>query len=139
LAQAPRQAVEITELPPAGSIRAPVARAAPAPPISAVAHEVPRKLPSPPVARYGYQTEYSWLKGKLERSRSTGEWKLRYIPIDGDTDRYGGSVVIDNADAIADFQPGDFVAIAGRIGSTSDDSGGFAPTYVVQRIKPLVE
>lgn len=77
--------------------------------------------------RYGYDPEYRWLQGQLEYSQIDRSWKLRYIPIDGHTDRFGGSVVLD-APSLDDYQPGDFVTVEGAVaGGTS--AGGFAPLY----------
>ena len=37
--------------------------------------------------RYGYDPQYKWLRGKLEYSEREGRWKLRYIPVHGETRR----------------------------------------------------
>ena len=87
----------------------------------------------PPVTRYGYQEGYRQLQGKLEYSPSRREWKLRYIPVDGDTDKYGGSVAISNADVLDDFTPGDFVSVEGGVVQEAE-SGSFAPTYSIARV-----
>lgn len=94
---------------------------------------------NPPVeqrpAPYGYADDYSWLKGKLEYLSSKQQWKLRYIPIDGQTDEYGGSVVIDNQAAVASYKAGDFVAVEGTLDPSTTGPGSFAPSYRVSRTK----
>ena len=46
--------------------------------------------------RYGFGPRYEWLRGRLEYIHATGQWRLRYIPIQGDvatqagTDQFGG-------------------------------------------------
>ena len=88
-----------------------------------------------PPAKYGYDTDYGSLQGRLEYLESQQQWKLRYIPIDGDTDRYGGSVIIADTSALADYQPGDFVTVQGTIDKPSGTSRSFAPTYRVASVK----
>ena len=87
-------------------------------------------------AKYGYDTDYSRLRGRLEYLESQRRWKLRYIPIDGETDQYGGSVVIDDTVALADYEPGDFIAVEGAVNQPRGNSRSFAPTYRIARVKP---
>ncbi len=87
---------EITDLPPANSAARPAPAAA-----STAANES--------AGGYGYDPQYHWLKGKLEYSQSTRSWRLRYIPPDGNTDSYGGSVVLADNSQLAGLQPGDAV------------------------------
>ena len=84
--------------------------------------------------RYDYDPQYRTLKGRLEFSESENRWKLRYIPIDGQTDRYGGSVVLADTHQLDGFKPGDFVSIEGAIGKKDPRSRGFDPDYQLQRI-----
>ena len=90
-------------------------------------------------ANFGYHTQYRWISGRLEYSASTQQWKLRYIPIDGETDRYGGSVLIANPDAVGEFQPGDYVRLEGAIVSPADDGGPPSPAYQVKRALPVAD
>jgi hypothetical protein len=87
--------------------------------------------------RYGYAADYRTLRGQLEYSLAERRWKLRYIPIDGDTDSHGGSVVlVDNPPG--EFQAGDFVAVAGDL--TGDTAvGEFAPKYRASKVAPLAD
>ena len=66
-------------------------------------------------ADYAFAPDYAWLRGRLEYSQSLAQWKLRYIPIDGKTDQFGGSVVLPNSPALEAFKPGDRVAVRGSL------------------------
>jgi len=82
-----------------------------------------------PAAQYGYARDYHELRGRLEYSQSQRQWKLRYIPIDGQTDRFGGSVILP-ADSLDErLQPGDFVTIKGQLADPSSTDSTFAPLY----------
>jgi len=84
---------------------------------------------------YGYDTQYRWLKGKLEYSQTTHTWRLRYIPPDGATDNYGGSVVLGDASKLNGLRPGDLVYAQGSPGAASGDQGSFAPLYNLAQIQ----
>ncbi|MCA9247450.1 MAG: hypothetical protein KDA42_10055 [Planctomycetales bacterium] len=89
------------------------------------------------VARYGYDTSYNWVRGKLEYLAGTRQWKLRYIPIDGDTDDYGGSVVIANPDVLVGREANDFVTLRGGIVGSENPDEAFAPLYRIERVEDL--
>jgi len=89
-----------------------------------------------PHANYGHDPAYGWLRGKLEYSQIDSRWKLRYIPIDGKTDKYGGSVVLADPALLGGCERGDFVEINGRLGG-QDPKNGFAPTYHPAEVKRL--
>ncbi len=82
---------------------------------------------------YDYDANYSWLRGQLDYSQSERRWKLRYIPITGETDNFGGSVILtgQNFDA---FRSGEFVTVQGQLDDQEVEKGGFAPLYHVQQI-----
>lgn len=86
--------------------------------------------------RYGHDPQYRWLRGKLEYSQMDRQWKLRYIPIDGETDDFGGSVVLPDPAVLAGYERGEFVEVRGRV-SKQDPPEGFAPTYEVAELKRL--
>ncbi len=86
---------------------------------------------------YGFDPGYAWLHGRLEHSQVEGQWKLRYIPLDGQTDQYGGSVVLSEDSPVAGHQPGEFVSVAGAIASPLGKQDGFAPVYRAARIERL--
>lgn len=83
--------------------------------------------------RYGHGPEYRWLRGKLEHSQVDGCWKLRYIPIDGVTDDFGGSVVLPDASLLTGIERGEYVEARGKIGPR-EATEGFAPTYLATQI-----
>jgi hypothetical protein len=91
-----------------------------------------------PRATYGYDPAYGWLRGKLEYSQIDRRWKLRYIPVDGETDKFGGSVVLPGAKALAGCERGDFIEVRGRLGPQASNDG-YAPTYEVAELKRLSE
>jgi hypothetical protein len=84
---------------------------------------------------YSHAADYQTLRGKLEYSASLKQWKLRYIPIDGRTDRYGGSVILPASPDLAGFKPGDLVEVRGAMPATRISSSGFAPQYAPTSIQ----
>ena len=94
-------------------------------------------VPFFPASRYGYDPQYGWLRGKLEFSESDRHWKLRYIPIDGATDNFGGSVILADTPLLSGYERGDFVEVAGKLISASPDKRTYAPKYEVSRLKRL--
>jgi hypothetical protein len=91
---------------------------------------------SAPRAGYGYDPEYHWLRGKLEYSQIDRRWKLRYIPVEGDTDQFGGSVVLPDAKVLAGCERGDFIEVRGQV-DQQNTKNGYAPTYKVVEVKGL--
>jgi hypothetical protein len=85
---------------------------------------------------YAFAPDYAWLRGRLEYSQSAHQWKLRYIPIDGQTDQFGGSVVLPNSPALEAFKPGDRVAVHGSLAAHSFASGSFSPLYKFDQVAP---
>jgi len=92
---------------------------------------------STPPSLYGCDPQYGWLRGRLEYSQIDHQWKLRYIPIDGVTDQYGGSVILGNTTMLSGYERGDFVEVRGTLASTNPDSRTFSPTFEIRTIKPL--
>ena len=88
-----------------------------------------------PNARYGYEPDYGRLRGKLEYSEIDRHWKLRYIPVDGTTDQFGGSVILPEL-KVSGFERDDFLEVRGRIGKKPPKKG-FAPSYEAAEIKRL--
>lgn len=83
---------------------------------------------------YAYAPDYSWLRGRVEYLASKRQWKLRYIPIDGATDDYGGSVVIRNPSMLSNVRAGDFVEVSGTVRADTAESAAISPDYEVSRI-----
>jgi hypothetical protein len=89
-------------------------------------------------ATYGYDGNYTWLQGQLEYSQATKQWKLRYIPIDGPTDRYGGSVVLSATSALNGYKAGSFVSVKGQLDANRTTAqGSFSPLYLVTSVDRL--
>ena len=89
-------------------------------------------------AGYAYAPDYGWLRGRLEYSQSLRQWKLRYIPIDGKTDEFGGSVKLPTSNELAAFKTGDMVSVRGSVARQPSASGSFAPQYDLASIEPVV-
>jgi hypothetical protein len=85
---------------------------------------------------YAFAPDYTSLSGRLEYSHSLRQWKLRYIPIDGQTDSYGGSVVLGDSADLAAFKPGDQVSVRGSLAG-GPSAGGFSPRYRLDRVERL--
>jgi hypothetical protein len=120
-----------------GSGGVPPGAAPPGTPVDEASRSEPVTAPSTRPS-YGYDPEYRWLRGKLEYSQIDRRWKLRYIPVDGSTDRFGGSVVLADPSVLTGFERGDFVELRGHLGDPEPEKG-FAPTYEVAQIRPLSE
>jgi hypothetical protein len=88
-------------------------------------------------ADYAFARDYGSLRGRLEYSQSSRQWKLRYIPIDGATDAFGGSVILPNSPAVESFKTGDLVAVRGSLAGKSSLPSGFSPRYELESIEPL--
>jgi hypothetical protein len=86
-------------------------------------------------ARFAHDAQYQWLNGRLEFSQLDRRWKLRYIEIDGETDGFGGSVILADASALEGFRPGEFVTVRGVVDTTQTRAGSFAPAYRLQQIQ----
>lgn len=93
----------------------------------------------PDSGRFGHAVDYGWVKGKLEYLQSKKQWKLRYIPIDGETDEYGGSVILDDKADLRNYRPGDFVALQGELDAETTEQGTYAPLYRVADVKRIVK
>lgn len=83
---------------------------------------------------YAHAPDYSWLRGRVEYLASKRQWKLRYIPIDGTTDDYGGSVVIRNPSVLGDVRPGDFVELRGNLHADTMETSTISPDYEVTHV-----
>jgi hypothetical protein len=94
-------------------------------------------VPSSSDSRYGYDPQYGWLRGRLEFSESDRRWKLRYIPIDGVTDNFGGSAILIDTPHLSGYERGDYVEASGKLLLASPDQRGYAPKYEVSQLKRL--
>jgi hypothetical protein len=89
-----------------------------------------------PTSRYGHAGDHSWLKGRLEYSQAKRQWKLRYIPIDGQADQYGGSVELSKTSLLSGFERGDYVEVNGRL-TESTASDDYSPEYELTQIRRI--
>ncbi|MBX7166457.1 MAG: hypothetical protein K1X74_08905 [Pirellulales bacterium] len=87
-----------------------------------------------PSGRFSHADDYSLLEGRLEYSQKSRQWKLRYIPLDGVTDGYGGSVNLGESSALADYQEGDFVVVRGEVKAPPANARSFAPQFEVASV-----
>ena len=87
--------------------------------------------------KYEHADDYSCLKGRLEYSQARRRWKLRYIPIDGEPDRFGGSVILQNTSLLSGYERGDYVELKGRLYENADaeTSGDYAADFEITQIK----
>jgi len=91
------------------------------------------------MARYGHAKDYTSLRGQLEYDASNRVWKIRYIPIHGQQDAYGGQFVLTDRSKLEAFQAGDYVTIEGAIvaANAATDNTGSGPLYAPHRVAPL--
>jgi hypothetical protein len=81
----------------------------------------PTAMPSPapaPVVRqvegkYGHSADHTWLQGELDR-HYRGHLELRFRPVSED-DSLGGKVRLEDDPRLADFRPGDVIAVEGEL------------------------
>jgi hypothetical protein len=90
-----------------------------------------------PTSRYDYDPQYKWIRGRLEYSQIARQWKLRYIPIDGETDQFGGSVILSDTSLLSGYERGDFVEVHGQLESASPTDSEYSPEYRISQIKRL--
>lgn len=89
--------------------------------------------------RYDHAPDYGWLRGRLEHSQIDQRWKLRYIPVYGEMDDFGGSVLIADDSALSGYERGDFVEIHGQLDTSGRDDRHFTPEYKVRQIDRLAD
>lgn len=104
--------------------------------VTLASHQTPARSPSASTGgEYRHDEQYQTLYGKLEYSQASDQWKLRYIPIDGQTDRYGGSVVIDNVAAVEGHRPGAYIIAEGAITSDKANGARYSPKFAVRKAR----
>ena len=80
---------------------------------------------------FGYDPSYRWLRGRLEYSEATEQWKLRYIPIQGTPDQFGGSVLIANPRVLSGLRRDEHVLLRGQLHPRGNGGQSFSPIYTV--------
>jgi hypothetical protein len=129
---APQTATAIppAPVPPPESVPAPV----PASAIDAPAPVVPASVTAapaiPPTVRsvegkYGHAADYTWLQGELDR-HYRGHLELRYRAV-SDEDPHGGKVRLEDDPRLAEFRPGDIIAVEGEL--LTEPDGGAGPSW----------
>lgn len=135
--------VDINDLPPvnrgAGTVRDDRVQLASATDAgSGIAVRIPTRVDEgAATGRYGWADDYTRLRGQLEYLEADRCWKLRYIPIDRESDDFGGSVLIKDSASLSGFERGNFVEIRGQISKRPEDGTDFAPVYEVTSIRRL--
>lgn len=81
---------------------------------------------------FAHAPDYSWLVGRLSYSHTRRTWQVRYASVD-ETDRYGGSVVLDAVPNLNQLQDGAIVRVEGQ--PINPDATNPAPRYRVHRIE----
>ena len=100
---------------------------------------VPYQSPSSSTGNaMGHAPDYSWIRGKLERSHiGGGAWIVRYAS-PSEQDPYGGAVVLQGVDPTQyGIQPGAFVVVRGSIVENTAFPYLPNPGYRVLSIQPL--
>lgn len=129
-------AVETTPAPLAAAGRTVDPAVVPASATEPVAADSPAKPDSAtPDNRYAHDPSYQCLRGKLEFSQIDKAWALRYIPSDGATDSYGGSVVLAMTPQLSGFERGQFVEVHGRLLPPTAGRKTYAAGYEISQIQ----
>ena len=66
-------------------------------------------------APYGYDTNYLWLRGRLENNGSPSTWRVAYVPPYAPADQFGGVLPVANPTAMTGYSPGQQVEVRGRL------------------------
>ena len=82
-------------------------------------------------ACFAHGKDYAWLRGRVEYSRLSKGWRLRYASVDED-DRYGGSVTLADGSHLRNLKDGDLVEVRGRLADAAADSA--SPLYQVEAL-----
>lgn len=89
-----------------------------------------------PTNRFGFDPDYTWVRGQLEYVSSSGSWSLRYANDQSSSDSFGGNLPIANPQVLGALQAGDFVKLQGHIDKMQLSGTTQKPAYnvsVVQR------
>jgi hypothetical protein len=82
-------------------------------------------------ACFAHAKDYGWLRGRVEYSRLSKGWRLRYASVDED-DRFGGSVTLADGSPLRALKDGDLVEVRGRLADPAADSA--SPVYQVEAL-----
>ncbi len=81
--------------------------------------------------RFGFDSQYQWLRGQLQQSPATGQWQLRYIHHGGSPDQFGGNVLVANPQVLGNLQPGEHISVQGRMEMVQFDAQSTVPAYTI--------
>jgi hypothetical protein len=107
-------------MPPAAPEVTPASAQAPAPAAPPVTQAVVRMVEG----KYGHSPDHAWLQGELDR-HYRGYLELRFRSASED-DPLGGKVRLEEDPRLADFRPGDVIAVEGEL---LTDPDGSAPSW----------
>lgn len=82
---------------------------------------------------YSIGPGYQSLSGMLEISPATGGWQIRYLPVGGAADQFGGRLEVMNGEVLAGRQPGQVVTLQGQL-VASPHGPSFPPQYAVYTV-----
>jgi hypothetical protein len=83
---------------------------------------------------FAHARDYGWLRGRVEFSRLSKGWRLRYASVD-EEDRYGGSVtLVPGPNTLGALKDGQYVRVTGHL---ADDAAGLSPEYEVESLTPV--
>lgn len=80
---------------------------------------------------FGFDPQYQWLRGQLQRDPSTGQLTLRYADAGSKVDELGGAMLIANPEVLGSLQPGEFVQLRGNLAHVPTGYGFDVPAYTV--------
>jgi hypothetical protein len=80
---------------------------------------------------FAHAQDYGWLRGRVEYSRLSKGWRLRYASVD-EPDRFGGSVTLADGSQLRTLKDGDTVEVRGRLADPAADAA--APLYQVEAL-----
>lgn len=83
---------------------------------------------------FGHASDYTWLKGRLEYQAGQRQWKLRYEPVDEQSDAFGGSVVLSAFSELENYRSGDMVIVQGRLADKRFDGRQGDQAFDVTRL-----
>jgi hypothetical protein len=82
---------------------------------------------------FAHAKDYGWLCGRVEYSRLSKGWRLRYASVDK-PDRFGGSVTLAPDSKLDALKEGQYVRVNGRL---ADGAAGLSPPYEVESLTPV--
>ena len=94
-------------------------------------------MPPAPGTDYAFAPDYSVLAVGWNTCSRPANGNCAIFPSDGQTDSYGGSVVLPSSTALETFKAGQYVAVRGALATPSTGGGNFAPLYRLDAIEHM--